>query len=65
MKFLFLWNLAFAKSRENKILAKSGNHSVLTDIGKACLSHEFLPSQACLLMLFANIKFSQKFPNLQ
>ena len=35
------------------------------DIGISCLSHEFFTSQICLLMLFAKIKFSRKFPNLQ
>ena len=36
-----------------------------TDIGISCLSREFLTSQICLLTLFAKIKFSRKFPNLQ
>ena len=35
------------------------------DIGKPCLSREFFTSLICLLMLFAKIKFSRKFPNLQ
>ena len=35
------------------------------DIGKSCLSHEFFTSLICLLMLFAKIDFSRKFPNLQ
>ena len=35
------------------------------DGGKSCLSREFSMSQICLLMLFAKIKFSRKFPNLQ
>ena len=35
------------------------------DIGKSCLSREFFTSLMCLLMLFAKIKFSRKFPNLQ
>ena len=35
------------------------------DIGKPCLIGEFFTSQICLLMLFAKIKFSRKFPNLQ
>ena len=34
-----------------------------TDIGKSCLSREFLTSQKCLSMLFAKIKFSRKYPN--
>ena len=36
-----------------------------TDMCKSCPSREFLASQICLLMLFAKIKFSRKFPNLQ
>ena len=36
-----------------------------TDIGKFCHCHKFLKSQICLLTLFAKIKFSQIFPNLQ
>ena len=36
-----------------------------TDIGKSCPSREFLMAQICLLMLFAKIKFSRKFPDLQ
>ena len=36
-----------------------------TDVGKSCPSREFLTSQMCLLMLFAKIKFSRKFQNLQ
>ena len=35
------------------------------DIGKSCISHEFFTSLICLLMLFAKIKLSQKFLNLQ
>ena len=35
------------------------------DVGKSCSSCEFLMSQIRLLMLFAKIKFSQKFVNLQ
>ena len=35
------------------------------DIGKSCLNREFLSSLICLLILFAKIKFSRKFPNLQ
>ena len=36
-----------------------------TDIGKSCSSRDFLTSQICLLTLFAKIKFSRKFLNLQ
>ena len=35
-----------------------------SDVGKSCQSHGFLRGK-CLLTLFAKIKFSQKFPNLQ
>ena len=35
------------------------------DIGKFCLSREILTSQICLLTLFAKIKFSRKFLNIQ
>ena len=35
------------------------------DIGKPCLSREFFTSLICLFMLFAKMKFSRKFPNLQ
>ena len=35
------------------------------DKGKSCLSCEFITSLVRLLMLFAKIKFSRKFPNLQ
>ena len=35
------------------------------DTGKPCLSGDFSTSLICLLMLFAKIKFSRKFPNLQ
>ena len=36
-----------------------------TDAGKSCPIREFLVSQICLLKLFARIKFSQKFLDLQ
>ena len=36
-----------------------------TDMGKSCTVRDFFMSQVCLLTLFAKIKFSQKFPNLQ
>ena len=32
-----------------------------TDLGKACLSREFVTSQTCLLTLFAKIKLSENF----
>ena len=33
--------------------------------GKSCIKRDFFTSLMCLLKLFANIKFSRKFPNLQ
>ena len=38
-----------------------------TDIGtcKSCPVRDFITSQMCLLALFAKIKFSRKFANLQ
>ena len=36
-----------------------------TDAGKSCPCRECLTWQICLLTLFAKIKFSRKFPNLQ
>ena len=38
---------------------------LFTDIFKSCPSRKFLASQICLLMLFAKIKYSRKFPDLQ
>ena len=35
------------------------------DMGKSCLNCNFFTSLICLLMLFAKINFSGKFPNLQ
>ena len=36
-----------------------------SDIGTSCPSREVLTPQICLLTLFAKIKFSRKFPDLQ
>ena len=36
-----------------------------TDAGKSCPSREFLVSQIYLLTVFAKMKFSRKFPDLQ
>ena len=36
-----------------------------SDLGKSCPSRNLLTSQVCLLMLFAKIKFSRIFPDLQ
>ena len=41
------------------------NTLAFTDIGKSCVSSDFLTSQIGLLKLFAKVKFSRKFPNLQ
>ena len=49
-------------------LSRNGKNSLcclLINIGISCPSREFLTSQICLLMLFAKIKFSRKFANLQ
>ena len=46
----------------------SGNGDIalpFTDLGKSCPSRDLLTSQVCLLTLFAKIKFSRKFPDLQ
>ena len=49
-----------------KIESQNGKITLsFVDIGKPCLSREFFTSLICLLMLFAKIKFSRKFPNLQ
>ena len=45
--------------------SRNGTITLFTDILIPCTSREFLTSQTCLLMLFAKIKFSQKFPNLE
>ena len=54
-----------AKFRENKSSQNGRITLSFTDIWKLCLSREFLASQICLLTLFAKIKLSRKFPNLQ
>ena len=46
-------------SRNSKIILS------FTDVGKSIPIREFLTSQICLLMLFAKIKLSRKFPNLK
>ena len=50
-----------------KIKASRNGESSLsfTDEGKSCQTRKFLTSLICLLTLFAKIKFSRKFPNLQ
>ena len=50
-----------------KIISSRNDEIALTfvNMAKPCPSHGFLISQICLLMLFAKIKFSRRFPNLQ
>ena len=62
-RVLFSWIFEYAKFCEVKTLAKS--LLSFTDIGISCPSRKFLTSQICILMLFAKIRFSRKFPNLQ
>ena len=46
--------------------AKKGEITLsFTDIGNSCPSREYLTFQICILTLFAKIKFSRKFPDLQ
>ena len=46
--------------------SRNGKITLLfSDVGKSCLSREIFTSLICLLILFAKIKFSRKFPNLQ
>ena len=62
---LFSRNFAYAKVFENKTLRNGKIALSFTEIGKSCLSPDFFTSLICLLMLFAKIKVSRKFPNLQ
>ena len=63
--FVMVFFRIYAKFHENKPLLNGEITLLLSDIGKSCLSFKFLTSQICLLRLFANIKLSVKFPNLQ
>ena len=54
-----------AKFRENKSSRTGEIIRSFTDEGKSCHCREFLASQICLLTLFAKIKVSRAFPNLQ
>ena len=54
-RVLFLQNFAYAKSRENKILAKSQITLSFNDIDNSCPSRKFLTSQIYLLTLFGKI----------
>ena len=56
-------------SRRSFAKMKPSRNSKITpsfiDAGKSCPSREFLTLQICILKLFAKIKFSRKFLNLQ
>ena len=65
MRVLVSRNFAYAKFRENKPPRNGGNTLSFSDVGKSCLSREFLTSQICIFTLIAKIKFSRNFPNLQ
>ena len=64
-RVLFSRNFAYAKFREMKSSRNGEIIMLFTYIGKSCHSRDFFTSQICLLTLFAKIKFSRKFPNLQ
>ena len=64
-RVLFSRNFAYAKFRENKPSRNGEITMSFTNIGKSCPTCEFISSQICLLMLFAKIKCSRKFPDLQ
>ena len=55
----------FPKLRENKTLTNREITLSFTEIGKSRPCRKFLTAQICVLTLFAKIKFSRKFPNLQ
>ena len=62
---LFSRNFTYAKFRENTPSRNGKNTLSFIDIRKPCLSRDFFTSLICILMLFAKIKFTRKFPNLQ
>ena len=64
-RVLFSRNFAYAKFCENKILEKWGITLSFTGKGKSCPSRALLTSQVRLSTLFAKIKLSLKFPDLQ
>ena len=64
-KALFSRSFASAKFRDSIILAKCRITLSFTEICKSFPSCEFLASQICLLTLFAKIRSSRKYPNLQ
>ena len=55
----------YAKLRENKSSRNGKITLSFTDLGKSCPSHEILTTKICLLTLFAKMRFSLKFPDLQ
>ena len=57
-----LFSRSFVKMKSSRFRA---NTLSFTDTGKSWPSREFLASQICLLSLFAIMKFSRIFPNLQ
>ena len=61
----FQENFIFVKLGSFEDIKPSQKHSVVTDEGKICPRWEFLTWQICLLTVFAEIKFSRKFRNLQ
>ena len=64
-RVLFSRNFAYAKFRENKSWRIGEITLSTTDIGKSYPCSEIFRSQVCLLTLFAKIKFSRKFPDVQ
>ena len=61
-RILFSLNFAFVKIKSSR----NGEITLLiTDIDKWCHCRKFLMLRVCLVMLFAKIKFSRKFPDLQ
>ena len=52
---------SFVKIEPSRI----GDITFSFDIGKSCHVRDIFTSQMCLLTLFAKMKFSRKFPNLQ
>ena len=67
MRFPTMWYVRPAKAKFREMKPSRNGKITLSFIyiGKSCLSREFFTSLVCLLMLFAKIKFSRKYPNLQ
>ena len=64
-RVLFSLNFAYAKFREIKSSRNAEITLSTTDMRKSYPSSEMFQSPVCLLTLFAKIKFSRKFPDLQ